>query len=235
MNATDRAASDIKALHERIYVPRHEYRDVDARSFRHLDLQFYDRVRDALVAQGCTWLGDVEDVTLKGTANDFRTFIRFLVSADGAICIGLYHPKPKWWLRLILWVLRVRIDRTIDCETELPNGSYITTSNAAEAGKLNAPPGFDMKFFPAGTDPQTVFQAHGRRLVEFLRAHPAIRPTVMRTSQAALDMQHRMQSAKAAFRKAVGYVTEDELKRLGADARAASEIKQAMNRSDGGA
>lgn len=234
MDTIEKTASDIRKLTEHVYVPRHEYQQVDARSFRHLDLNFYDRTRDAFVAQGCTWLGDVENVTLKGTANDFRTFIRFLVSEDRTACVGLYHPKPKIWIRLLLWILRVKVGRTIDCESELSSGGYIVTSNAAEAGKLNPPPGFDMKYFPVETDHDTVFRAHCRRLKDFLTANPAIRATTMSTAEEALEMQHRMQAAKAAFRKGIGYITKDELERLGAKPQTAAEIKQAMNHPQNG-
>ncbi|MGC8642503.1 MAG: hypothetical protein ACP5XB_21825 [Isosphaeraceae bacterium] len=235
MSAIKKTARDIKKLNERVYVPRHEYRQADPRSFRHLDLSFYDRTRDALVGEGCTWLGDVEDVTLKGTAFDFRTFIRFLVSKDRTTCIGLYHPKPRIWVRLLLWILRLKVGRTIDCESELSTGGYIVTSSAAEASKLNPPPGFDVRYFPVETDPGTVLRAHCQRLKDTLAANPDIRATAMRTSEEAIEMQQRMQTAKAAFRKGIGYVTEDELERLGANSHTAVEIKQAMNRSENGA
>jgi len=45
-------------------------------------------------------------------------------------------------------------------------------------------------------------------------------------------MQHRMQSAKADFRKSIGYATEAELQKLGADAQTAAQIKQAMDRPE---
>jgi hypothetical protein len=228
----EKAARDIKKFNQRVYVPRHEYRQVDAGSFRHLDLNFYNRTRDAFVAQGCTWMGDVENVTLRGTAMDLRSFIRILVSQDRTTCIGLYHPKPKIWVRLLMWVLRVKLGRTIDCESELSNGGFIVTSNAAEAGRLNPPPGFDIQYFPVKTAPDAVFRTHCQRLRGFLRANPGIHATTMRSTEEALDMQHRMQAAKAAFRKGIGFVTKDELERLGAKAQTAAEIKEAMDRSD---
>jgi hypothetical protein len=208
---------------------------VDAQSFRHLDLHFYDQARDALVAQGCIWLGDVENLSLKGTFNDFRTFIRLLVSPDHTICIGLFHPKPKFLIRLLIWILRIKVGRTMDCESELSNGGFIVTSNGETAAKLNSPPGFDMKYFPITTDHDTLFQAHRQRLNVFLAAHPDVHGTPMRTAEEVLAMQHRMQAAKAAYRKGVGYVTEEELTRMGADAQTAADIKQAMDRPEGGA
>ncbi len=163
---------------------------------------------------------------------DLRSFIRILVSPDRTTCIGLYHPKPKIWVRLLVWVLRVKVGRTIDCESELSNGGFIVTSNAAAAGKLNPPPGFDIQYFPVKTAPDAVFRAHGRRLADFLRANPGINATTMGSTEEVLDMQHRMEAAKAAFRKGVGYVTEDELKRMGAKGQTAAEPKQASDRSD---
>jgi len=232
MNTTV-AAKNLKNLNERIYVPRHEYRPVEASAFRHLDLRFYDKTRDAFVAQGCTWLGDVENVSLKGGAIDFRTFIRFLVSADRTICVGLYHPKPKLLLRVVLRVIGARSDRTTDCESEFSNGAYMVTSNAADAGKLNSPPGFDMKYFPVKTPPEAVWEAHGQRMNQYLASNPGVHATPMHTSDEALEMQHRMQTAKAAYRKGVGFVSEDELRRLGANPREAAELKQAMKDEEG--
>ena len=232
MNPAEKTARDIKDFSKRIYTPRHEYGAVEAQAFRHLDLNFYDRVRESLVAKGCIWLGDVENVSLKNTANDFRTFIRLLVSDDHTICIGLFHPKPKFWMRLLIWILRIKIGRTVDCESELSNGEFIVTSNGETAAKLTPPPGFHMQFFPVSTDHETLFQTHRQRLNEYLAANPGVHAIAMRTSTEALDMQHRMQFAKAAYRQKIGYVSEAELQNMGADPENAAEIKQAMDRPD---
>jgi len=231
MSAIDKTAQDIKELHQSIYVPRHEYRQVDASTFRHLDLKFYDALRDTLIAQGCAWLGDVENLSLKQTAFDPRSFIRILVSKDQTTCIGLYHVRPRFWVRLLLWIFRVKLGKMIDCETELSNGAYVVTSNATEAGKLNLPPNLDRKFFPLNTPHMIVFEEHQRRLKDIFATDPHVLATTMRTVEEALEMQHRMQAVKAAYRKGIGYVTEDELRRLGASPQTASEIKQAMTRS----
>jgi hypothetical protein len=232
MDPIEKAARDIKERTQAIYVPRHEYRRVDAKDFRHLDLKFYDRVRDALTAQGCLCFGDFENVTLKGGVNDFRTFIRMLVSEDRTVSIGLFHPKPKFWVRCLLWLLRIKLGRIMDCETELSNGGYIVTSNATEAAKLNPPPGFDQSFLPLNTPHNTIYETHRQRLRAFLSANPDVRATALNTPEEALDMQHRMQNVKAAYRASVGYATEDELKRMGADSEMAAQVKQAMTRSD---
>jgi hypothetical protein len=228
------AANDIKNLVEQIYSPRHEYRQVDPTSFRHLDLAYYQSMLTDFVKQGCTYLGDFQNITLTGENIHLPTFIRVLVTPDHATCIGFYHIKPRLWVSLLFLFLRIKVGRTIEFETELANGGYIVTSNTAQAGKLNPPPGFDMKFFPAETDPELVFQAHRERLANFVTANPDIAFTKMETADQAFDMQHRMQAAKAAFRKSIGYLTPDELRRMGAGPSTARNIAASMKPPEGG-
>jgi len=105
-------------------------------------------------------------------------------------------------------------------------------AKAAEAGKLNTPHGFDMKYFPVNTSYETIFQAHRQRVSDFLNANPDLYATEMQTLDEVLEMQNRMQAAKAAYRQGIGNITVDELKRLGATSHTAMKIKQSMNRSE---
>lgn len=226
----EKAADQIKEYQKRIYVPRHEYRPINPNDFRRLDLKWYDRTRDLLVGRGCKFLGDFENVTLKGTWNDFQTFMRMLVTSDGATSIGLYHPKAKWWLRILFWLMRIKLGKIIDCESELSDGTYIVTTNAMEAAKVQPPPGFDNEFFPHDTAPEIVYEAHIKRLRDHLTSHPGVEPAKMQTQADVLEMQNRMQAAKAAHRQQVGYASVTELQDMGADPETAAKIKDAMDR-----
>jgi hypothetical protein len=230
MDRIEKAAERIKEYQKRIYTPHHEYCQINPNDFRHLDLMWYDQTRDLLVARGCRCLGDFENVSLKGTWNDFRTFLRTLVTSDGGTSIGLYHPKPKWWLRVLFRLMRIKLGKLIDCESELSDGTYIITTNAMEAANLQPPPGFDNEFFPHGTAPEIVYEAHVERLRDYLISHPEVEPTKARTQADVLDMQHRIQAAKAAYRQQVGYASVGELQNLGADPQTAAQIKEAMDR-----
>ncbi|HEX9046360.1 MAG TPA: hypothetical protein VF988_04980 [Verrucomicrobiae bacterium] len=227
--AAAKMAAEIKQLSEEIYVPRHEYRQVDSRDFRHLDLHYYDSVRDALLAQGCHGLGDIENVTLKNSKNDPRTFIRTLASRDRDIAISLYQPKPKIWLRLLLWIFRIKLGRVFDCESAFSNGVFLVTSNAAMASPMKLPRNFDSKFFPFETPFETILQSHQQRIREFLTANPGVNPILYHTLDDVLKMQHRQEAAKAAFRKSFGFVDEDELKKLGMDPQMATAVKRAAD------
>src|SRR5262249_55559989 len=106
------------------------------------------------------------------------------------------------------------------------------TTNAAMAGKLQPTPGFDNKFFPVETPHLRVFEAHQERVKNFLTAHPEVSATAIKTAADSLAVQDRIQAAKAAFRKSIGYSTETELVRMGSDPETAAKIKQAMDQSD---
>ncbi len=232
MSDIEQTARHLKQSTQTAFVPRHEYRKVEARLFGHLDLGFYDEARDYLVAQGGIWFGDFENLTVKASAIDLRTFIRILTAEDQTICICLYHPKPKLWTRLLLWIARFKLGRTVDCETEFPDGRYLITNNAQEASRLTLPPGFDEQYLPADTSYEVVFQTHQQRLKDFLAANPGVPPTMMRTAEEVMEMQHRMQAIKAAYRKEVGGVTKDELENFGVDSATAAKIKQEMDHQD---
>ena len=63
MQPTERSAREILAMLEARFQPTHHYVSVSAQSFRHLDLNFYDRTANGLRAKGFRSLSDVEDTT----------------------------------------------------------------------------------------------------------------------------------------------------------------------------
>lgn len=231
MNPTEKTARDLKKIGEEIYVPQHEFRIVEAKDFPHLDHHFYDSTRDMLIAQGFRHLGDIENLTLTKPLN-MRTFLRILISADGKTVVSLYQPKPAIWVRILLWIFRMKVGKTMDCETELAEGQYIATSNAVEAAKLTPFPMVESKFFSYATPYESILAAHLARLRELPTAYPGREVTVMRTLEEVFAMQDRMQAAKAAFRKSIGHATTTELEKHGANPRTAREIKDAMDRLD---
>lgn len=217
-----KAAADLKKVLHRNYKTRQEYRAVKAQKFGHLDLEYYDHVRDELVSRGCVCVGDYENVTLKGSPNDPMTFLRILISSDGHTSIALYH-----------YPLLGPAGRIIDCETELGSNGYLVTSNAQTAGQLDPPPGFDMKYYSPKTPATKVFEAHHSRIKKLLAKSMSMEATLMKGVGDVLEMQERMHAAKAAYRQQVGYVTEKELERLGADASMAKALKRMISNENG--
>ena len=92
----EKAAKNILSYIEKGYVSKHDYSPVDPNNFKHLDLLFYEENMEKLKDLGFRHLIDEEVLTLKGGANDMRTFLRVALSGDGTIMSALYHPKPNF-------------------------------------------------------------------------------------------------------------------------------------------
>jgi len=206
---------------ESIYVAQHDYAAADPREFGHLDLKFYDRARTHLESRGFRHLADIEDRTLSSTPGNIlhRTMIRILVSDDGSINAALFHPKlNRLWLRLLLWVLRKSMGRTIDLETEFTDGTFICTTNAITAAAIELPPQIDSEFWPWATPADFLIHRHRERLAGRLAANPGLTIRAARDLAEVHASQHRMNALKAAYRGEIGGISRDELTRLAPDA-----------------
>ena len=230
MSKLDKIGQEIASDFEIAFAPQHEYQRVNPNDFGHLNLKFYEQTRSLFLQKGCQFLGDVEDVTLKGTSMDMRTFIRFLVSKEGTTSIGLYHPKPKLFARILLWISRQKIGQIVDCESELSDGTYIVTSNAEMAGTLDSPPTVLSIFLPANTPPEEVYKIHLEKIKSYLDSNASTTLTTMRAYNDVLLMQHRLANVKYLYRKKVG-ITETEIKRFGANEIEAQRIKAASDKA----
>ncbi|WAS05573.1 hypothetical protein LQF76_01400 [Gloeomargaritales cyanobacterium VI4D9] len=76
----------------------HEYRIVNSEDFRgYVDLAYYHRLQSALVEQGYTWAGDIEDMTVAEELREYnsRTFIRIMINSTHNTSIAFYHVNPK--------------------------------------------------------------------------------------------------------------------------------------------
>src|SRR5262249_31324249 len=134
----EEAVQGIKEHLKPLMEQKHDWVPATASQFKHLDLAFYDDGQRFLEQQGFRVLGDEENVTLRMPGNP-RTFVRILLSKDQIITGGLYHFKPGWMLR----VLSARDAKVMDLETWFSDGSFVCTSNAELAAKLDFPPSID--------------------------------------------------------------------------------------------
>lgn len=82
---TQAAQSILKQI-QALWGQEHEFRPVNEKNFRHLDLLFYARNQKELERLGFWTLGDVEDVCVKNSRPDPRSFLRILVNYEGNDC-----------------------------------------------------------------------------------------------------------------------------------------------------
>lgn len=212
-----KGAQRLTALVRHLYAGRNEYREADLSRFRHLDLRFYDEAARVLEGEGFVRLADLEDVTCNEAPGGVGApvFIRGLIGDGGRISAGIYHfrtlLRKTWQARLLGGAKPAKV---VDFETELSDGTFLTTSNAASARSMTLPSRVLADHLPSGCTPLEVLEAHRRRLADYLAEHPEAEVRPVTTLEQALEMGHRMQDLKAEHRRSMGgIVTQEELVR----------------------
>jgi|SRR3954471_17815773 hypothetical protein len=222
------AAERIVARMKKMYGAPPTYMTTTESEFAHLDLDAYHSFRETLEGHGYKFLADFTILGLTDSPNSpmVPTFIRSMVSADGAILASHYQATPRmgWLVTTVLaglfglrFITEPRVffqslmtKQCDDFESEL-DGTYVATSNAEGAQAITLPKSIDGKFFPFGTPLDEVRAAHEARLGAAIRRSGAT-PTKMTTSADAFAMETRLKECKNAHRAASNWVTQNELR-----------------------
>lgn len=184
----------------------HEYRQALPAEFPGLDLAFYDAHRAWLEEQGFVFIGDRENVTLTRHFPHLRTFIRACVGDGGATLAGVYHVRPGGWMKPIAEAGAVPDEmKVLEFETELNNGTFITTGNTLDASTAGSNvPGITAHRYPKATPPGELLGAHRAAVRAALASSPALKATHCHTADEVIAFQHRMQAMKSAHRQLLG-------------------------------
>lgn len=191
----------------------HEYAFINPRSFGHLDLRFYDDRMAEIESCGFRHIADLENLTLKTTTIDPRTFLRVGLSFDGQMTSAIYQIKPRFWWRVLAWLLGQRQTRVVEFETEFDDGTFVATTNAPPEKMPDNPPAVFATHKPVELPVAALFEAHLRAI----RSHAEMRnakPLAMTGIQEMLDSQHRMETIKSEFRERVGWIKKAEWDRM---------------------
>lgn len=208
------SAAAILANLAAVYVPKHEYRRVEARDFGHLDLGFYDRCHQFLRGEGFSMLADVQNLTIESAPGNVLApvFLRSWISSDGTSTAAAYHAKIRpLLLRALLFLLGRSRNKILEFETEFEDGGFLCTSNAQAAAALRTPPLIDMLYLPARTSLKEIHATHLRRLAQAIGRRV---PRRIGSFEEMIASQDRMSAIKAAFRGELGGITRQELERL---------------------
>lgn len=216
MKSADKAAREILENLASIYQPTHQYITVEENQFPHLDLNYYRQTQALLEQSGFRLVADIEDQTLRESkGNVLRpVMIRSLLSADGSIMAGVYHPRPKFWIGTLLFFTGQKMNKVLDCETALSDGTFIVTSNAAMADALTPPPQIFTTYLKPTTSPSRVLSIHQQTLALFREKSPTVNPIPQKNLADILASQNRMNALCAAYRGEIGGVTKEELRKL---------------------
>jgi hypothetical protein len=202
--STRKAVVNIEKSVNTLATAKFEYAPANPQDFPQLDLGFYDQSQRVLEQQGFTFLTNQENVTLSRKSG-IRTLLRSLVSQDQGIIAYIYHFKqPK---------APFKEAKVADMESGFTNGHYITTSNAAMAGKLDSPPAIDSLFLSARTPVETVLQTHFERVAGFLSVNPGVASVKITSVADARRFGDELQRVKSQFRQQAG-ISKAELERI---------------------
>ncbi len=218
-----------------IYSGEHEYTSADWRNFPRIDIDFYNGNAAFLEKEKFRVLGDIENVTASNAFPWMRTFIRNLASEDGVVSVGMYYLNPRGLTGLICkLLLRMKARGYVDFETEIRSvwtakdadgqerqevrSVFIITSNADLAGRLEQPPQFFALHYPAATPVDMLLSRHLERVEnarKVIHGHQTNHFFEIKNLVDSIAMQHRMELIKTEFRKNIGLVNREELRRIG--------------------
>jgi len=212
----EKVAKSVAALGEAQY----EYAPVDTMTFTHLDLAWYGTSQVWLEQQGFAFLGDEENLTFQRISNGNRTLLRTMLGQEGTCLAYVYHFKPASARR----ALSGDGFKILELQTHFSDGSFVCSSNAETAGKLDPPPGVDALRLPANSSPAAILAAHTQRVGVRLAANPGLAAGPMSSLQDVHRVQNVLQGLKAAHRKTIG-ITKPELQRLAGDRLCPEQIE----------
>lgn len=209
------AARKIHGELEQLYAGPHEFREVRPNEFPHISTAHYDECERWLSAHGFKKLGDIEDLTLTKVYPYARTFLRVFVSNDGAIAAACFDINPQGWMKLAKWCRLMPQDlRTVEFESEFVNGAFLRTSNALGKQLLDEPPAISQNLFSDKTPWEELLRFHRDTMGNWRQTDESFTPRLFSTLNDVLGMQHRQQDITNAWRKEIGYVSQEEMKRL---------------------
>ena len=158
-----RAAEHRRRLLADASVAEHEYAVVDARSFAHLDLGYYDRAAAALEELGFRKVADIEDLTLSRIYPGLRTFVRAMVDDGGIIRAEIQQVRRRGMV-ITLGHGFVSGDVLIELVTEVPQGHFLSTGARHGFEAAPPPPEVEVERLPADSGVTDLVTRHRERV-----------------------------------------------------------------------
>jgi hypothetical protein len=162
---------------------------------------------------GFRYLGDVEDVTVANTWPRSQAVLRVMLGDGGTVTAAVYHLRIFGVMRGLQFVGPLpRKLLTIDLETELSNGQFVSTGNTLKSDTTAPFPGISKRRFPPDTLVEVLLEHHREHLRDALASAPGVRALGLASLEDVLESQNRQVVIKSAHKARIGYIDERELK-----------------------
>ena len=206
------AGDDMVAGNKALYETIHTFRAAEEEDFdEDVNPALYESAQRDFSALGFRHLGDVVDETIE-QISDVSPPIRVMVSIDGTTTAGFYHFTPpevpaKFGGKPLLM---------IDLASEFGDGTFLASGNTQGLDLTTAAPGIDRRQHPLETPIEELVRLHEAEKQKLLAAKSAAgsRAVVINTLSQALESEKRQQALKNKFRKQIGYIDPEEVRRI---------------------
>lgn len=193
----------------------HIFKVVERTDYPELSEDLYTRTEAFLAGRGLAYVGSLEDLTVTQANPSLRTRIDCFASADGHVGGVTY---------------RIHDYQVLEFCTVYESGAFLTTTNA-EVDKLEPPPILHRETLRRSTEPLDLLQRHLDRVAETQRPGGGARigvpvdaanqtpPRIVpqHTLDDLLALGRRSTLIASQHRRALGYLTPEELNRMAAD------------------
>lgn len=207
-------AKGIHELNQAIYAGPHTRRKVESHVLDdlRLDRAFYEAQTSAFVRAGFREMGDYIDETIEASISWSKSVIRALLSDDGTMMAAIYCVRFSG----VMWLLTPLLGRhkVIELESELDDGSFVTTSTAVSAGKTLEFPGISRRFLAPATTVDELITAHRIHVGEIVAIRRGTTPRTFHTAEELFESQDRIQLLKNAFRNSPDFDPAAEIKKI---------------------
>jgi hypothetical protein len=195
------AARNLVTQQRQLYSTKQVYRDAAQADLIRLDRAFYEQATRELASEGFQLIRDTVNVTVSNTWPRNHAVIRCLLGDDGTTMAGVYHVKLLGMMRMFqsIGVIPRRL-KAIECETELSDGTVVTTTDTAEINKGLNYPFIDSLKFPAKTPIAQIVAEHRRHVSAILASRNGVAAMRCTSYDDLRSSQERQHLLKAAFR-----------------------------------
>jgi len=205
------SAREMVAKNKALFTEEYEVRGATEADWEKLDRDWYEAKTAEMEALGFRrvgGVGDIVSVTVE-KATGMTTVIRQMVSGDGTTAGGIYHvPLAK--LPSFMEGKRLLIT---EFESEFGDGTFLITGNTKESNLATSPPEVHNTKFSLDTPVAELLAAHEKEKANLLAAKGG-QCVRIATAQDLEELHRRQQVVRAKFRKGIGYLDPEEVKRV---------------------
>jgi hypothetical protein len=214
MKSEDELLAELRNSLAAFAASRMKMQRVEVRDFPLVDVKFYDSTASRMYDHGWVHLGDFVPITGHESDGSLRCFIRAFVTREGPYAVACYHPRPHFWLKVLSRVLCGRMGKVIEAETEFSDDTWIITTTAPKARLFDPAPLLMREHHAEDVPLEALIERHKQRVRAYLDLNTGIRARKVSDIAGLERSQARQHDITAVYRKMVGGLTADEIRRF---------------------